>query len=229
MSQMYDWTSGDKGTTWNPLGGECHHNCTYCYRKTMMDKFPQLNDKYSGHPKIYERELKKRFKSNQTVFVCSMTDLFAENIPSKFITDILRVTRKFPDTTFLFQSKNPCRFGDFEWFFPPRTILGTTIETDNYPEARISTAMKPKLRALCMSNIRGTKMISIEPIMKFDHDKFMDLIKKAGPDFVSIGADSKNNGLIEPTKDEILRLIDSIKGLGIEVRLKSNLNRLLNR
>jgi hypothetical protein len=55
------------------------------------------------------------------------------------------------------------------------------------------------------------------------------LIAHANPHFVNIGADSKGTGLQEPSKEKVLALIDGIKGLGIEIRTKRNLERLIGK
>lgn len=55
----------------------------------------------------------------------------------------------------------------------------------------------------------------------------LDQIKKAKPNFINIGADSKGCGLPEPTGLQVQALIKGIKDLGIEIRVKHNLERLL--
>jgi hypothetical protein len=68
-------------------------------------------------------------------------------------------------------------------------------------------------------------MISIEPIMDFDHDIFMEWLREINPDFVSIGADSKNHHLPEPTPDKLEALITQLQGI-TQVIIKDNLKRL---
>ncbi|MCJ7804464.1 hypothetical protein MUP35_01890 [Patescibacteria group bacterium] len=70
--------------------------------------------------------------------------------------------------------------------------------------------------------------VSIEPILDFDLDKFIFDIKIANPKFVSIGADSKGHNLVEPNGIKIKQLIQELSKF-TEVRLKSNLNRLINK
>jgi hypothetical protein len=64
--------------------------------------------------------------------------------------------------------------------------------------------------------------------MDFDLYNLLQLIRDANPDFVNIGADSKKHGLPEPSGNKVLSLIEGIKSMGIEVRKKSNLERILN-
>jgi hypothetical protein len=68
--------------------------------------------------------------------------------------------------------------------------------------------------------------LTIEPIMDFYLDDLVRLIELAHPSWVNIGADSKSNGLKEPNFKQVTDLINAIKVIGIEVREKSNLERL---
>ena len=70
------------------------------------------------------------------------------------------------------------------------------------------------------------KQVTIEPIMDFDLDEMVSMIKFCGPLKVNIGADSKNNHLPEPSKEKLLALINELQKFTIIDR-KSNLERLL--
>ncbi len=50
---MYDWIKN----TFNPLGGACPHKCEYCFAQNF--RFPASKAKYSGPPRLYEKEGKK--------------------------------------------------------------------------------------------------------------------------------------------------------------------------
>ena len=85
-------------------------------------------------------------------------------------------------------------------------------------------------RAKAMNEIasRGIETyLTIEPIMSFDKEELIRLIRMCRPTQVNIGANTNNNIRIpEPTKQEILALISEIKN-ECKVELKSNLSRLL--
>ena len=91
--------------TWNPLAGECMHECVYCYRKNWKLRSKSCNNKYSGKVRLWDSEFKSLGKGNE-IFVCSMTDLFSKNVPDKYIRKIIIHCTKF-DNIYLFQSKNP--------------------------------------------------------------------------------------------------------------------------
>jgi hypothetical protein len=79
---------------------------------------------------------------------------------------------------------------------------------------------------LAMEKIQGRKFITIEPVMDFDVDVLASWIDRIRPEFLNLGADSKNHNLPEPTIDKINALVTKLKEYGIEVREKHNLQRL---
>ena len=64
-----------------------------------------------------------------------------------------------------------------------------------------------------------------EPILDFDLDEFIEMIKEIKPTWVNIGADSKSHGLPEPTPEKIKKLIEGLKNI-TEIKLKDNFKRL---
>jgi protein gp37 len=222
MNNMYLWI----GETWNPLAGECPHKCAYCSTKSL---YPIARKKYSGKLRLVEKEFKNLGK-DKTYFVCAQNDLFAEEVSIDFIEDILQHCNEYPLNTYVFQTKNPERYEELRGFFPEKLILGTTIETNREDLiSKHSHATSAVIRADAMLRFSGyhKTFITIEPIMDFDLDEFIALIRKANPSFVNIGADSKRHHLPEPSKEKVMALISELKKQGIEIRQKSNLERLL--
>ena len=210
---MYPWVTH----TWNPIKGRCPHECSYCYMKKFWGKL--------GNPYLDEKCFKDNLGEGNTIFVGSSIDMWANEIPNKWIRKVLEHCRKYPDNIYLFQSKNPHRFNIYFDDFPPNVILGTTIETNRNIE-NITKAPSPVNRYIHMLNDYPRKMVSIEPIMDFDLDEIVRWIKDIQPTFISIGADSKKNNLPEPPKEKIQKLISELKKI-TEVRVKPNLGRLL--
>ena len=68
--------------------------------------------------------------------------------------------------------------------------------------------------------------ITIEPILDFDLNAMVDLLKQCTPEQVNIGADSGRNNLPEPSKEKVLKLISELQKFTI-INKKSNLQRLL--
>jgi len=232
--EMYPWADW----TWNPLGGECPHDCTYCFMKSPPVCW---SNKYTGVQRIWEKELKVNlvglginrreelpFIPNDIplIFVCSGNDL--STAPTDVKNRILNKCWDEPRNFYLIQGKNPALFKEVEDEFPPNIIIGTTIETNRAELCRaVSNAPTPIERVRGMMMFNGCyKMISIEPKMDCNPEILAGLIRKTNPVFVSTGADSKGHNLPEPSANKVLDLIEKLKEFTI-VRKKSNLDRLL--
>ncbi len=225
---MYDWVTH----TLSIIQGECPGKCVYCYVKTGRAKD---HPSYKGWPRVNEEDMKANLGTGNTIFVCHMSDLFMKTrhgeIQSADIIRVLDRLNQFPDNTYVLQSKNPRRIMDFLDRLPPKCIIGTTIETDEVRYIHdFSAAPAPRDRADAMKEIRqwtGHKtFITIEPIIKMRPMVLAEMIVEARPTFVNIGADSKGNNLPEPTWESVQELIKRLKQNNIEIREKTNLDRL---
>jgi DNA repair photolyase len=215
---MYEWAK-----PWNPLGGKCMHDCSYCSTNSLK-RYPVINEKYSGEIRLYS-DLFKIPKNKPIIFVVAQNDLFANNVPTQYIMRVLQACKNDNTHTYFFQTKNPDRYLSFLPDFPKGSILCTTIETNrNYP---LSFAPLTSQRAEVMYKITGyEKQITIEPIIDFDLEEMITLIRMCHPSKVNIGADSKNNHLPEPSKEKLLALINELQKFTI-INRKTNLSRLL--
>lgn len=213
--QMYTWITH----TWNTVKGECPHGCTYCYMKRFGQQKPVRFD---------ESELKTDLGSGNFIFVGSSCDLFADDILKEWITDTLVKTDFYTGNKYLFQSKNPNMFHYFMNYFPDggRTSLCTTIETNRWFPKIMKQSPDPSHRAMWFGSIDLPKYVTIEPILDFDLEEMIKLIKQCNPIQVNIGADSGNNNLPEPSKEKLLTLIDELKTFTV-IDQKRNLSRLL--
>ena len=225
--------------TWNPIKGKCPHDCFYCYMKKWnlkdpvhLDEKTLLENSYdisSGHPRF--------------IFVGSGTDMFCDEVKAKDIFRVLEKCWEYPNNRYLFQTKNPERFMEFQNSFPPNVVLGTTIESDHYlKEMGESPSTVERSKAMSILSERFITMVTIEPIMKFSmgdsyginktdmllpgHHGLPAFVQYCQPAWVNIGADSKGSKLPEPSSDEIKVLISELEKFTI-VRQKDNLKRLL--
>lgn len=212
VGNMYNFCDA----TINYIKGKCPHNCDYCYIK----RFPIVPLRFD------DKELKTKLGTGKTIFVGSSCDMWAEAIPGEWILKVLNKCKEY-DNIYVFQTKNPRRFIEFKDKFPQKVILGVTLETNelgfNY------NAPNVKERAYWFSELNlpnFKRFVTIEPIIDFSIEQFVELIKFANPQFVNIGADSKNHHLPEPSKEEIEALIKELSKFTI-VKIKDNLKRLL--
>lgn len=221
---MYPWVTHMS----SHLAGDCPHKCSYCYVKSpAMSRNPAFVKRYSGELRLIDDEFSVNYGKDKTIFIEHCNDLFAKEVSSEFITRIIEHCTKFPKNIYVFQTKNPARYFKFLDIIPQNSILGSTIET-NRDMSNISKAPSAKERYEAMRDLKFRKFVTVEPILQFDKEEFARWLGEIKPEFFNIGADSKGNGLIEPTYTEILALVEELKKYGIEVREKHNMQRLID-
>jgi protein gp37 len=114
-----EWT--DK--TWNPVTGctKISDGCKNCYAETMAGRLQKMgSEKYQAgfkvtcHPHTLREPYK--WKKPSRIFVCSMGDLFHEDVPFEFIAKVYAVMASSPRHTFQVLTKRPERMQKFfEW------------------------------------------------------------------------------------------------------------------
>jgi len=198
--------------TWNPIaGGPCPFNCYKggCWATRL--KVRNDWEKYKGPWRIHESEINRKFKDGEFVFVCSMIDIGAPEIPAEVVDKVLDTIRGQPEGDFLLLTKAAKFYGEYMHDIPDNCVCGITMETDfNIPD-EITHAPHPEKR---LDNLVWLKcyypkirtFISIEPIMNFSKN-FAYKIKRAEPWMVAIGYDNYDNKLPEPCLDETRQLI----------------------
>jgi DNA repair photolyase len=220
---MYDFVD----IKWNPLAGECFHKCGYCSTESFL-RYPGCKSKYSGVPRIDEKQINKNLGKGNFVFVVAQNDLFAQNVNQNIVEEVLMSCKKY-DNTYLFQTKNPLRLSQMieRFYFPVKSIFCFTVETNRcYPE-HMGNCSEPEKRLFeILTHFQSNCQITIEPIMDFDLDVLVPFLIKINPSQVNIGADSKNHNLPEPSKERVLSLIYELEKFTKVVK-KSNLNRLI--
>ncbi len=235
---MYPWAY-----TWSPMGGECPHRCAPCYvsqKIAPMIKRTSGNDKYYGEPRLIEKEMNTSLhipegdREDKVIFVESCGDLFAM-VDGVGLTDydikrVLAKCNRNPENRYLLQTRNVSRMKNFVNEFPPRVLLGTTIDSDRQMYA--SCAPPPRIRKHHIQELREMGfpvMVSIEPVCEFNMRVMVEWLRDIQPEFVSIGADSQGAleelDVPEPSYGKVMQLRALIAPL-TEVRLKSNLDRL---
>lgn len=203
MGRMFEFIT----KVWNPIGGDCKNNCPYCWAKRLIKKYDMK--KYTGEPKLYRKQLKKKFKETDFVFVQDMSDLFGSWVPREIIQEVLDYIKQ-SEATFLLLTKNPKRYLEFE--IPENCVCGATIETDTGFRGDRFDAMT------ALNHER--KMVSIEPVMYFSRC-FLPRLILCGLEFVAVGYDNYGCGLDEPLLDNVNELISNLEKNGIKVYKKT--------
>ena len=183
---------------------------------------PQYRDGFDK-PKLVMSAFNRKFKPGDFVFVSDMGDMWGDWVPRDWILRVLKYIRRYPRSTFLFLTKNPARYHEFLDFMPENVVLGATIETNRDTlTAEISRAPPPSKRYHAMRTLPWPrKLISIEPVLDFDHEILLKWVLDIGPELVYIGYDNYNNRLREPSLAKTKRLIDDLKNHGVRVEIKT--------
>lgn len=213
--------------TWNTIKGECLHDCSYCYMKAWGEL---------SETRLDETEFKTDMESDNFIFVGSGIDLFAGNIPKEWIERTLNHCHDANNTLFgatnkyFFQSKNPKRILDFiEHPVFEHSVVCTTIETNRFYKEYMGYAPKIEYRVAAMEEITSKGIetyVTIEPIMDFDLDELVELIRKCKPTQVNIGKNSKEEiiKLPHPKLEKAKQLIIELRKF-TKVEIKENLKR----
>lgn len=203
--------------TWNTIKGKCPHDCEYCYMKRFKQKDVRLDLK----------EFKTDLGEGNFIFVGSSCDMWAEPINHKAISMTLGYAGQFKNK-YLFQTKNPERILDFTPWIPENSIFGTTIETNRiYRQMGITPDPLSRAAHMKVVSAKFQTMVTVEPAMDFDTLELITLIELCRPSWVNIGADSKGHCLPEPGAEKLKALIRHFEVTGTEVKVKSNLKRLI--
>jgi len=75
-----------------------------------------------GELRLEEKEFQTNFGNSKFIFVGSSTDMWAADVPNKWIRKVLEYTKKY-NNTYLFQTKNPIRFLKFLSYFKENIYL----------------------------------------------------------------------------------------------------------
>jgi len=104
-------------------------------------------------------------------------------------------------------------------------VFCTTIETNRFYPEIMNNAPKIEERVEAMEEIAKQGfplLVTAEPLMQFDLEEMVALIKRCNPKWVNIGRESKRKVLIpEPTEKEAQQLIAELKEF-TKVNVKDN-------
>lgn len=145
MSSKIDWPimgHTERFDSWSPVLG-CLHGCAWngkgCYADRLHTqrhdallagkRVPECYRKPFTEPQVFPIRLSIPGSRcvPTTFFVCSMADLFGSWVPSAWIQGVIDVADANRRHGFMFLTKNPARYRDFE--FPLNVMLGTSVAT----------------------------------------------------------------------------------------------------
>ena len=190
-----EWT--DK--TWNPITGctKISAGCANCYAEIMSKRLQAMKqDKYKNgfiltmHNDVLDEPIK--WKKPHTIFVCSMSDLFHENVPFSFIDKVVETIKSTPQHNYQILTKRANRMAEYfsDKNIPKNAWLGVTVDIAS-----------SKSRIDFLRNLNAPiKFLSCEPLLEDLGDMNLD-----GIDWVIVGGES--GAKARPMKEEWVQSI----------------------
>jgi protein gp37 len=156
-----EWTQA----TWNPISGctKVSPGCAYCYAERItlrMGGKPFVEGRTEIRPRPERLDWPLKWKQPKLIFTCSMTDLFHEKVPFRFLTSVMEVMQKAKWHTFQLLTKRPERMQEFfkKYGDPPANAwLGTSVENQYWADRRLPV----------LTQMRGAPVlfVSCEPLL----------------------------------------------------------------
>ncbi len=175
-----EWT--DK--TWNPITGctKKSAGCAHCYAEVMARRLKAMGlEKYQNGfgLTLHEDDLEEplQWKRPHNIFVCSMSDIFHEDVPFEFVDRIMHTIVMTPQHRYQILTKRAERMSEYfaSRLIPRNVWLGVTVECE---------ATKKRIDYLRKLNA-SIKFLSCEPLIEDLGNMNLD-----GIDWVIVGGES---------------------------------------
>lgn len=175
-----EWT--DK--TWNPVTGctKYSEGCANCYAEVMARRLKGMGQnkyrnafKLTMHPETLREP--KNWKKSHNIFVCSMGDLFHEDVPFDFIDKVMETIRETSWHRYQILTKRAERMEEYflTHEIPTNVWLGVTVEVE-----------RTKYRIDCLRHLPASvRFLSCEPLLED-----LGIMNLAGIDWIIVGGES---------------------------------------
>lgn len=191
-----EWTDA----TWNPVTGctKASAGCAHCYAEMMSRRLKAMGTaKYRNgfSVTLHEESLgePKKWRKPRAIFVCSMSDLFHNDVPFTFVDKVMQVIKETPQHRYQLLTKRAERMEEyFETHEVPQNVwLGVTVEVQSSKQ-RIESLRKIKAAPI--------RFLSCEPLLED-----LGTIDLEGIDWVIVGGESGTQA--RPMKEEWVKNI----------------------
>ena len=178
--------------TYNPVVGcsPISAGCDNCYAKAMNKRFFGGDFSVKFHPERLEEPLKR--KKATLYFVCSMGDLFHDDVELWWIEEVLSVIMRSPKHHFMILTKRPEKMKEFfcekieDYYMPDNLWLGVTAENQEQADKRIPILLEIPAAGY---------FVSLEPLLepiKLNSKKWLDYCEYPHCDYYC-GSDGDEN------------------------------------
>lgn len=207
----YDKSDGTI-TTQNPLPrAELHLPLTVTRRngKTVNSPFP-----FGFQPTLHRYRLEEPLrKKPQTIFVCSMADLFGRWVPTKWIVEVLDACRAAPQHRYLFLTKHPARYLEL-------AQVALLPREENFWYG--STVTRPDTPYFVAEGYNT--FLSIEPLLEPFRKRSEGFQKLGEPSWFILGAmTGPGSREHQPNKSWVEEIVDAARGVEAAVFMKESL------
>ncbi len=130
------WTN----MSWNPVVGcqKYSAGCTNCYAEALTRRFPKAfpnGFNVTLHPERLDEP--KHVKKPTMFFVCSMADLFHDDVPFDYVNEVMKTIEACPQHIFQVLTKRTERMSVYFGLMrdndvPKNVWLGATVESKDY-------------------------------------------------------------------------------------------------
>jgi protein gp37 len=212
VKSKIEWTDA----TWNPVTGctPASDGCRNCYAERMAIRLQGMGQrKYRNgfYVTCHHGELLERAKITAKpcrVFVCSMGDLFHDQVPFEFVELVFATMERYPKHTFQLLTKRPGRMAKYAArsysVWPANVWAGVTVESLEYRD-----------RIELLKDVPApVRFLSCEPLL--GPLKYLDL---SGIQWVIAGCES-GPGRRPMKPDWVRTLRDQARSAGIPFFLK---------
>ena len=202
--------------SWNPVTG-CKHGCPYCYARKIAERFKGSKAWPEGFEPMFHKERiddSMTMKKPQTIFVCSMADLFGEWVPAEWIWRVFEAMDKTPMHTYIMLTKNPTKMARFA---PERGDEPRGIQKNWWFGASVTCREDTRRIDNLQTRMPGSNLfISFEPLLGDPGPLDLTGIKQ-----VIIGA--QTNPPVPVHAGDVRSIIQAADRAGAKVFMKDNL------
>lgn len=101
------------GVTWSTQGEGKTHELTDPIIDECKNRKASFPFEFDPTFHRYRLDEPEHYKNPQTIFVCSMADLFGDWVPDEWIEEVFAACKNAPQHRYLFLTKNPKRYVQF--------------------------------------------------------------------------------------------------------------------